>query len=217
MRKILAIAAVFWLVPFSALAQPELDIAFKGGPNASTLAEDYRVKTYGFTGGLAGHLQWLLAERFLLGGQVEILYSPRGAEVVFEGEYLGKSREHYVDVTVAGRPGARLGPASVYVLLGGGVNLLLSANEEDRSGVKEDTTDGLRRIDVALLIGAGVAFQLPQRAVGPVRLGTVFLEARHDRGLIDTDPVVGGFRNRTSSLMVGLSFVRGTATAPPKP
>jgi hypothetical protein len=86
------------------------------------------------------------------------------------------------------------------------VNLLLSAETEDITGAKTDITGDLRRIDVALLVGTGIALQLPRRQLGPVRLGAVFLEARHDRGLIDSDAVNGGFKNRTSSLMFGLSF-----------
>src|SRR5689334_12985341 len=164
MRRTLTIAAL-WLIPFSARAQPELDLALKGGPNAATLDEDYRFKKYGFTGGLAGCLRWLLTERSSLGGQVEILYSPRGAEVVYEGEYLGDSRQHYLDITITGRPEARLGPASVYLLLGGGVDFLLNATGKDLWGMKEDITDGLRRVDVALLAGAGLAFQLPHQAM----------------------------------------------------
>jgi hypothetical protein len=61
---------------------------------------------------------------------------------------------------------------------------------------------------VALLAGAGIALHLPRRGLGPFHLGSVFLEARHDRGLIGTD-TVGGFKNRSSSLLLGLSFVLG--------
>ncbi|HEX7839957.1 MAG TPA: hypothetical protein VF469_20915, partial [Kofleriaceae bacterium] len=70
------------------------------------------------------------------------------------------------------------------------------------------------RIDVALLGGAGVALQLPDHTVGPFHLGAVFLEARHDIGLFDTDAMVGGFRNRTSSLMLGLSLAVGGEPPP---
>jgi hypothetical protein len=80
--------------------------------------------------------------------------------------------------------------------------------------VKEDITSDLRRIDVALLAGAGIALHLPLQELGPFQLGTVFLEARHDMGLIDTDPVNGGFKNRTSSLMLGLSLLVGGSPSP---
>jgi hypothetical protein len=212
--KILLIAAACWLAPSSSRAEPdELSIAFKGGPNAATQAETYRVNRYGFSGGLSGELKWPLLDRFLLGGQIELLYTPRGAEVVFEGEHVGKLREHYFDLTVAARPEARLGWASVYLLLGGGLNLLVSANKDDAAGAGQDITDGLHRVDVSLLGAAGVALHLPSRELGPFRLGTVFIEARHDIGLLDVD-LTGGFKNRTSSLMLGLSFVVG---GPPSP
>lgn len=146
---------------------------------------------------------------------MELLYTPRGAEAIFDGEPLGKTRQHYLDLMLAARPGVRLGPASIYVMLGGGLSLLMSASQVNASGGTEELTDVLRRIDVALLAGAGIALHLPRRGSGPFRLGTVFLEARHDRGLIDTDAVNGGFKNRTSSLMLGLSFALGSKTAPP--
>lgn len=205
--KRLWITVLVWLVPLPAGAEPEPGIAFKGGPNAATLAEDNRFSRYGFSGGLAGHLQWLLVDRFSLAGQMELLYTPRGAEVIFDGVYVGRSRERYLDLTLAARPGVRFGRASGYLLLGGGLNLLLSAEAEDITGAKRDITGDLRRIDVALLVGTGIALRLPRRQLGAVRLGAVFLEARHDRGLIDSDAVNGGFKNRTSSLMFGLSFV----------
>lgn len=200
-------------------AEAELGLAFKGGPNAATLAADYRFNRYGFSGGFDGYLQRPISDRFLFGAQIELLYSPRGATANFEGEYLGKVRQHYVDVMVEARSAAQFGSVRIYILLGGGLNILMSANVEDASGAERDITDGLRRIDVAALGGAGVALRVP-RDLGPLQLGTVFLEARHDIGLIDTDSVVGGFKNRSSSLMLGLSFVvagRRPPDPPPPP
>jgi hypothetical protein len=212
--KTLFIIVFVWLAPLSSHADPELNFALEGGPNAATLAENNRFNRYGFSGGFAGYLQWPLLDRFSLAGQVELLYTPRGAKAVSGGTYLGQVRQHYFDVMVATRPQVRLGPASVYLLLGGGLNLLVSAKKENASGANQDITDGLRRIDVALLGDAGVALHLPRRVMGPFRLGSLFLEARHDVGLVDTDAIAGGYKNRTSSLMLGLSFVVG---APPSP
>jgi opacity protein-like surface antigen len=118
---------------------------------------------------------------------------------------------------VAARPAARFGRASVYLLLGAGLNLLVDANKENVSGAKQDITGELHRVDVALLAGAGFALHLPRQVLGPLRLDGVLLEARHDHGLLDTDAVNGGFKNRTSSVMLGLSFAltsRASATAP---
>ncbi len=213
MKLLYAILPV-WLIPFSSHAEPELNIALKGGPNTATLAQDNRVSRYGFSGGLASDLQWSLADHFSLAGQIELLYTPRGAKAISGGTYLGQVRQHYFDVMVAARPQVRLGPASVYLLLGGGLNLLVSATKENASGETQDITDGLHRTDVALLGAAGVALHLPYRETGLFRLGTLFIEARHDIGLIDTDAVNGGYKNRTSSLMLGLSFVVG---GPPSP
>jgi hypothetical protein len=212
MKQLLFVLAL--LVPSRSHAEPEWNIALKGGPDAATQAEDNRVNRYGFTGGLASHLQWALTGRFSLGGQMEVLYTPRGARSILDGEYLGRVRLHYVDVTVTARPEARFGPVSVYLLLGGGLNLLASAEKENASGAKNDITGDLHRLDVALVVGAGVALHLPGRELGPFRLGTLFLEGRYDHGLLDSDAVNGGFKNRASSLMFGVSFVLGAGAAP---
>jgi hypothetical protein len=214
MKRLLVIVVIL-ATPFTVSAESELGVALKGGPNTATLSADNRFGRHGFSGGVASHLRWPLAERFSLGGQVELLYVSRGAEAIFNDVLAAKFRQHYLDVTLAARPAVRFGPASLYLLLGGGLNVLVSASREDPSGEKEDITDGLRRIDVALLAGAGVALHLPHRAVGPFHLGTAFLEVRHDHGLIDIDLMDGGFENRASSLMLGLSFVLGPGDTPP--
>lgn len=198
------------LAPFSADAQPEPGLVLKGGLDASTITRQYRVDRYGFTGGLGGYVQWDLNDRFALAVQMDLLYTPRGAEVVVEDELQGKLRQHYFDVVATTRPEVRFDPVSVYLLLGVNVNFLMNAKSENTTGMYQDVTSDLRRVDVALLAGAGVALQLPHEGLGPFRLGTVFLEARHDRGLIDVDPMNEGVKNRTTSLMLGLSFVFGS-------
>lgn len=202
------VVMLLWMAP-PAYAGPDVGIALKGGPNAARLSHDYRVHRYGFSDGLAAHLQWSLTDRLSLGGQLDLLLTPRGTEIVYEGVLQGKLRMHYFDLVLAVRPEVRLGRVSAYLLLGGGLNLLRSANKESHLGVKQDITDGLRQHDVALLVGAGVALHLPRWGLGPVRLGTVFLEARHDHGLREIDPETVGFKNRASSLMLGLSFALG--------
>lgn len=197
-----------------ALAQPsELSIGIKGGPNAATEAEDLRVNRYGASGGIFGGLQWPLADQFWMGGQAELLYTPRGAETIENGMSLGKVREHYIDLAVVARPEVYFGRASVYLLLGGSVDLLVSANNDNGAGTVRDVTGDLHRIDVALLGAAGVAWHLSGRDPGSFHLGTVFLEARHDIGLLDVD-LTGGGKNRTSSLMLGLSFGVGGSSTP---
>ena len=201
-------------IPVSVRAEPELSIALKSGPNGATLDHDNRINRYGFTGGVAGHLQWLLSDHFSLAGQLDLLYTPRGAGVVFEGVSQGGIRQHYFDVMISARPEMKFGWASVYLLLGGGLNFLVRASDETAAGMSQDVTDNLYRVDVALLAGAGVALHLPHGGFGPFRFDTVFLEARHDHGLIDIDTNNGGFKNRTSSLMLGLSFVVAGSTSP---
>lgn len=190
-------------------AGPQAEAALKGGPNISTTTEDGTLdlhSRYGFSGGLAGGLRRPLVDGYFLAGQIEFLYTPRGTRATFEGEELGKLRYHYLDVILAVRPEARLGPITVYLLLGAGLDLLMNASIESPSGMKADITDDLHRVDVALLAGAGVALPLSRGEGGALRFSTVFLEARHDHGLLDTDAVNGGFKNRASSLMLGVSL-----------
>ncbi|HWO23474.1 MAG TPA: outer membrane beta-barrel protein [Kofleriaceae bacterium] len=211
MKRSLTLLIVIMLgqIPFTVHAQPEPGIAVKGGLNAASHDEDTRFNRYGFAGGIAGYLHWIFGARFALASQIDLYYTPRGAKVISGGEYLGQVRQHYFDIMVTARPEVRLGPASIYLLLGGGVNFLMSANREvEASGTKEDITDALHRIDVALLAGVGFALHTPRQKMGPFRLSTVFLEARYDRGLIDTS-IDGGLQNRTASLMIGLSFALG--------
>lgn len=217
----LVLIVTFLLFPLVSRAEPESGVLFKGGPDVATLTYDNRVNRYGFSGGLAGQLQWSLSDHFSLGTQVELLYTARGAEVVIDDVPAGKTRLHYLDIVIAARPELQFGAVSGYLLLGGGLNLLTSANNQDAIGGPRDITDDLHRIDVALLAGVGVSLSLPHRDFGPVRLGTLFLEARHDRGLLDIDTMDLGFKNRTSSLMLGLSLALGArkadgkATSPP--
>lgn len=195
-------------------AESELELTLKGGPNAATLDHDFRVSRYDFSGGLAGDLQWSLSNHFSLAGQIELLYTPRGANVVFDGVSQGGLRQHYLDAMVAVRPEVKFGEWSGYLLLGGGINFLVHADNENAAGLSQDVTDSLRRIDVALLVGAGIAWHLSPHGLGPIRMGAVSLEARHDQGLIDIDKMNGGFKNRTSSLMLGLSFIVGGPASP---
>lgn len=213
MRYLFAITIIF-LIPQRARAQSaEFDLALKGGPNAATLAHDNRDNRYGFTGGLSGDLQWFIVDQFSLGGQIELLYTPRGANAVFNGVMEGASREHYIDLMLAAHPELRFGSVGVYLLLGGGLNVLMSANKDDAGGSGQDITGDLHRIDVALLASAGVALHLSSKESRSLHLGTIFLEARHDIGLIDTDLANDGFKNRTSSLMLGVSLAIGGSSA----
>lgn len=200
----------------SAAAQPAGNIALKLGPNTSTWDRENRTRIYGFSGGLAGDLQWPIGHRFSLGGQTELLYMPRGADAVSEdGDLFGRFRQDYLDVTLAIRPEVRVGPIGVYLFLGGSWSIMLNAERTaEPSGIKDDITDGLKRHDVALLMGGGVALHLPSKALGPFRLDTLFFEVRHDRGLIDFGPEEdSSVKNRTASLMLGVSFALGSSTA----
>ena len=190
-------------------ARPDYKVALKGGPNASTLSRENRVFIYGFSGGIAGQAQWFVTDRLWLSAQTELLYTPRGAAVRIDGNNLGQNREYYLDTAIVFRPEVRLGLFSAYLLVGGGFDILLSANQEDASGMERDITDLLRRTDLALLVGAGGGYHFSRQSRGLLCLDTVFLEVRHDRGMLDTDNLSDSAQNRTIALMLGLSFRLG--------
>jgi hypothetical protein len=192
-------------------AQPEPSLSLKAGPNAAAWDGERHEHIYGFSGGLAGDLRWPFGAGFSLGGQLALLYVPRGTESFSQmtGELLATVHQHYFDMAVAIRPEARVGSVGVYLLLGGSWSILLNANAVDDRGRRVDVD--LRRHDVALLAGLGGALHLPSHRLGSFRLDTVFLEARYDRGLLDFIPADDSSRkNRTTSLMLGVSFVLGS-------
>lgn len=217
----LALAIMFLCLPCLSEAQPELSLSLKAGPNAAVWDREHHEHKYGFSGGLAGDARWPFGARFSLGAQMALLCMPRGTEAIdpFTGEFLGTFRQRYFDIAVAFRPAARIGPTNIYLLLGGGWNLLLRATREsvNTPGWKEDVTDGFSRHDLSLLVGAGVSAHLPSKKLGPFRLSTVFLEARYDRGLLDFARSDNSVKNRTTSLMLGVSFALGSKAAVPSP
>lgn len=210
------IGIILFLAPVSVQGEPEVGMAFKSGVSISDLtrqpgAEGNPHHRYGYSGGLAGYAQWPLDRRFLLGGQLDLLYTQRGFDFFFEGARFARDRYHYLDITLVVRPEARFGVARIYALLGASWASLLKANgRSDNNGMVRDLTEFVRRYDVALVVGAGVALQIPYRELGPFRLDAIFLEARHDRGLINTDFENDANKNRSGSLMLGLSFALGS-------
>jgi hypothetical protein len=209
---------IFLCLPRLSEAQPELSLSLKAGPNAAAWDREYHEHVYGFSGGLAGDLRWPFGARFSLGAQIALLYMPRGTESFsrMTGELLATVRQHYFDMAVAIRPEARVGSVGVYLLLGGSWSILLNANAVDFLGRKDDFD--IRRHDLALLAGLGGALHLPSHRLGLFRLDTVFLEARYDRGLLDFIPADDSSRkNRTTSLMLGVSFALGSKVTVARP
>lgn len=207
--KFITPLVIAYLVPGLANAENETGLLVKAGGNAAILAEDHRYNIYGPTGGVAGYLRHTLGSQFSLGGQIDLLYTPRGAKVMDGNDYLGQSRLNYIDTALSLQPRMRFGVVSIYLAIGGELSFLVNADKENASGAHLDITADLRKIDVALLGGAGVAWHLGNSATSTFRIDAVSLEARHDIGLLDTDMVNGGFKNRSSSLMLGLAFVIG--------
>lgn len=201
-----AMLILVWLAPAPAHADPYAGFSLKGGVAGAKYNKPNRTLRYGPSGGIAGHLGWSLAGRLFLGGQLELLYTPRGTRVVFSGVPSGNNLHHYIDVAITVRPEVRLDPVRLYLLLGASRNHLTSAHNWSAIDTHHDVTHLVRETDVALRAGIGVVLPLPRQSLPPFNRLSVFLEACHDRGMIDFDIVDLGFRNRSSSLMFGLMF-----------
>jgi hypothetical protein len=210
---LLIVLAVVAGAAMPATAEVMFGAAVKGGLDAATLSKEFRVARYGFSGGVSGGLQRPFTGGFSLGGQLDLLYTTRGADVIVDDVLQGRFRQHYFDVVLAARPELQLGRVSGYLLAGGSLNLLVNAKSENATGMSMDITSDLRRSDLSLVVAAGVALRLAPRSKRAFGLGTMFLEARHDHGLIDIDPMDGGFKNRTTSFMLGISFVVGKSAS----
>jgi hypothetical protein len=205
-RGSVAMLLLVWLAPVPAHADLYAGISLKGGVAGAKYNKPNRALRYDPSGGIAGHLGWTLAGRFLLGGQLELLYTPRGTRVVFSGVPSGNSLQHYYDVAITVRPEVQLDPVRLYLMLGASRNHLTSAHDWSAINAHFDVTHLVRETDVALRAGIGVVLPLPRQSLPPFHRLSVFLEACHDRGMIDFDIVDRGFRNRTSSLLVGLTY-----------
>jgi hypothetical protein len=206
MKRIIIVILVVLLAPVPAHAGRYAGVSLKGGIAGAKYNKPHRHNRYDTTGGVAGHVGWPLAGRFLLGGQLELLYTPRGTQVTFNGFLNGNSLYRYFDVAITARPEVRLGPGSLYLLLGASRNHLISADDWHVMGTHWVVTHLVRDTDVALRAGIGVVWPLPRQSLPPFHHLSVFLEASHDRGMIDFDIVDMGYRHRSSSFMAGLTF-----------
>lgn len=207
MKKIIIVILAVLLGSAPAHADPYAGVSLKGGITGATFNKPHRHNRYDTTGGAAGHLGWQLTGRFSLAGQLELLYTPRGTQVTFYyPPPTANSLHRYFDVAITARPEVRLGPGSLYLLLGASRNHLINAETWDANYGHSDVTDLVRETDVALRAGIGAVWPLPRQTPSAFHRLSVFLEASHDRGMIDLDIRDLGFRNRTSSVMAGLTF-----------
>jgi Outer membrane protein beta-barrel domain len=216
-RRWIVAIALTWLMPLRGNAETAGEIGAIAGVNAATLDHQDRESRLGFSGGIFGGMQHAFDERWGFGERLELLYTPRGADTASGGVALGQLREHYVDLALALHPELRFGALSAYAVLGGSLDILLSANKHSTGGPTEYITGDVSRVDVAILTGIGVAWRLGGRGAGTLQPGAISLEVRHDIGLLELDPVNDGFKNRTTSVMLGVSFLLGGRAAQPPP
>jgi hypothetical protein len=207
MKKLILVVLAVSLGSAPAHADPYAGVSLKGGIAGAKFNRPHRHNRYDTTGGAAGHLGWQLTGRFSLAGQLELLYTPRGTQVTFYYPPPSANSLHrYFDVAITARPEVRLGPGSLYLLLGASRNHLISADVWRATTGHSEVTHLVRETDVALRAGIGAVWPLPRHTPSAFHRLSVFLEASHDRGMIDLDLYGLGVRNRTSSVMAGLTF-----------
>jgi hypothetical protein len=167
----------------------------------SILERTYRL---GFAGGIQLRLPW----REYISQQAEILLTSRGSDDKIEGRSQGVFDLYYMDLLLLARAELPIKPAILFAVAGPQVNVLLKSTSTSPDGVMNDVT-GLRRFDLGVVAGAGVAF-------GPFSWGSLTLEARYAMGFINVDPALedASLTNRTISLTLGYEYRRARDRAP---
>jgi Outer membrane protein beta-barrel domain len=177
------------LSPLRAAAQ----VGIEGGINMATLKQnpDFAVaptRTNGITGGLFASFG-----PDVVTGQIEILYSEKGARFATSGEPQLKLT--YVEIPIAFRIQMARTPSRHFaIFLGTNFGINLTATQT-ASGVDSDVKDSIDMLDYGLIVGAG--FQAG-RLIGNVR---------YTHGVRDiSEDTTNKLRTRTVTAMVGISF-----------
>lgn len=186
----------------TAASAQEAAVGVKGGVNFANVnfdAEGANIsfdRRLGFVGGL--FVVWPADSRLAL--QLEALYSQKGVKIDEEG-IEGKLELDYLDVPVLLRASsARSGSTAFHAFAGPSIGFRLRARSEgtfEGEFESEDISDETERIDVGVVLGAGVD------------VGRFTIDARQTWGLSnlnkDTSDDVK-FKNRVFSVMAGVRF-----------
>ena len=147
--------------------------------------------------GFAGGLSLLFPTNRLGGWQIEVLLIEKGAEHLLRRDdalrltYLEIPALMHLDVLRRHRN-------AVFLLAGPALAFPLRASYED-GGVVEDVKDEVSRVDVGLLVGAGV------------EISRMIVDARYvwgGRTVFHDGDLDGTFKNRTFTVMAGIRFGR---------
>ena len=196
----------FALLPLCAVvalatpANAQTGVGLKGGVMLSELAVDPDVDLFGRMTDFTAGLFVTTNGDSPIGGQVEVMYSRRGADVLDDliGFSLGEIRFTYIDVSALLRLRAG-GDARnhAYVFGGPTVGIELDA-EASTFGVSEDFDAVTEDIDFGVAVGAGA------------ELSGLVLEGRYTHGLRNvitgTDVFGVDLKHRSFSLLAGFRF-----------
>jgi opacity protein-like surface antigen len=140
---------------------------------------------------------------FFIAAQPEVLYVAKGTNLDVDGDTLGAYHLSYIEIPLLARVGFQATRSlAPYLLLGPELGILLSAELENSRGEFSDSSDGLKKTDVGLVIGGGVALDIAALA------GALNIDARYDLGLTDiNDTGMGGFvKNRAFFVTLGYQY-----------
>jgi outer membrane protein OmpA-like peptidoglycan-associated protein len=205
---------VTWLLPkvHHAHAEPgRLEVGAKLAPSLETHVRDggTLMTTTAYKRGIS----WGAGVRYALtdwfSPQAELLYATRGSDVELGGDTIGTFYFTYLELPVLARvrfpfQGDAIRPTlSGYALLGGSVSYLIGAESVDGAGRNDLDKDALHTVDLSLIGGLGVAWEVTPEWV-------VSLEARYDQGFIEPFPdapsTAPETKNRAFLLTLGVDF-----------
>jgi hypothetical protein len=183
----LLLLIICFLLWHAAYGQFGINTGFKGGFNWSVVRGDAvsdveSVKR--FTGGVSLEL-----DAFLLAIEIDLMYSPRGAQIPDVGEI----RLDYLSIPIVVKK--RFFPVGIHPFLVAGLEFgyLISAEQNDNS-IKSQ----LRKDDLGMVIGGGLEFGLFGKAI--------YIEGRYFHALsrMNQDDQFFDVKNRTFQVLFGL-------------
>ena len=199
MLVLMAVAMTIFVA--SPLFAEGMTFGVKGGLNlANVIGDDVKESSMkiGAVGGV--FMCYDITEIFAL--QPELLFTMKGAKDDSAGVELSW-KVNYIEIPVLFRVNLPTeGKIKPMLYAGPALGILMSAKEED-----EDVKDFMKTVDIGVLAGAGVAYQLEK--------GSISFEARYEVGMTTvmdlTDEELDGgdqpdIKNSVISFMVGYGF-----------
>ena len=151
-----------------------------GGPTIEDSAAE-RLGVFGAAAAAFVRMEFGRLNDIGFGIQPELGYSPRGADVEFEGAYLGNTRTSYLDLSVLGRlEVAAIESLALHAAAGPVLGILLSARSGDSDGSSSNSREITSKLDASLALGVGATFDITPRFA-------LTFETRYVQGFVSID------------------------------